>query len=144
MAPMMGAVSAHVMVLTAVLVAVILGVVVFEIGTETRTMTISFSYDKSSKAYFASASLPVGIKSAKLHAQFSISAVPKISLRIVSSDGTPLQLVQGNLNFDSSFGTDISAWCQNLGGKPLNFYLAFDPNLPTVSLPYLEVAYAVL
>lgn len=127
-----------------IIVMIVLGGIVYYWGTETRTMTIDFSYDERSDSYFAKANLPMGIKGVRLHAEFAITVVPKVTLKITDEKGIPLKLEQGDLKFDANFFADVATWAKGLDGKQVNFSLSFEPSIQTVSYPYLEVAYAAL
>jgi hypothetical protein len=122
----------------------VLGSFVYLTQTETRTMQINFQYDSTKNTFFASGTLPVAIKSVSLHASFSVSAIPSVTLVIADQNGNPLQLIQGDFKFDGSISGDLNAWFNTLQGKTVNFELSFEPSLPTVSYPYLEITYLPL
>lgn len=127
--------------LVLIVVMILAGAVVYFYGTETRTMTIDFSYNGSTDSYFAGANLPLGVKGVRLHVEFAMSAIPKVTLKITDENGSPLKIVQGDLKFDATCFADIATWVEGFDGKQVNFALSFEPSVRTLSLPYLEVAY---
>jgi hypothetical protein len=141
--PSMG-LSGQGIVIVGVLIMLTLGSFVYLTQTETRTMEIDFQYDSMKNAYFASGVLPVAIKSVNLHASFSISAIPRVTLIITDQNGNPIQLIQGDFKFDGNVSGDLQAWFNSLHGKTVNFELSFQPNIPTISYPYLEITYLPL
>jgi len=103
-------------------------------------MIISFSYYPEGNCYFANANLPVAIKNVSLHVNLAITAMPKMTLR-VSYENMPIQIIQGDFRIDSSVTGKLLAVLSNLNGKTVMLYLTFEPNVSTISLPYLEIQY---
>lgn len=122
------------------IVVLALGVIAYELGTQTKTMRIDFSYSPENHNYFADASLPVTIKNVSLHVEFAVTAIPKVTMTL-AYEGVPVQVIQGDFRIDTTAVGELIAALQNLNGKSVQLYLKFDPDISTLSLPYLEIQY---